>query len=132
MHDLRALSRLCRYAWAAPCSAVGLGCALVVCALGGRLQVRQGVLEVAAARPARRRALPFAAITLGHVVLARDEATLARCRAHERVHVRQYECWGPVFFLAYPVASAVQLLRGRHPYRCNWFEVQARVRSGSP
>jgi hypothetical protein len=32
-----------------------------------------------------------AAITLGHVVIARDRGLLTLSRRHERVHVRQYE-----------------------------------------
>jgi hypothetical protein len=51
-------------------------------------------------------------------------------RAHEQAHVRQYERWGLFFFVAYPAASLWQLLRCRRPYLDNWFEVQARERSG--
>jgi hypothetical protein len=41
------------------------------------------------------------AITLGHVVLATTESALKKTRSHERVHVRQYERWGPFFIPAY-------------------------------
>jgi hypothetical protein len=41
--------------------------------------------------------------------------------------VRQYERWGVVFFLAYPLSSLWQAARGRHYYWDNWFEVQARA-----
>jgi hypothetical protein len=90
---------------------------------------KAGVLEVAWSSPARRRRLPFDAITLGHVILGRSAEALELLRAHEREHVRQYERWGPVFFLAYPAASLWQWLRGRNPYWFNYFEVQARERS---
>jgi hypothetical protein len=70
--------------------------------------------------------MPIAAITLGHVVLARSAADLARCRLHELVHVRQYERWGPLFPPLYLLASCSALLRGTHPYLDNHFEREAR------
>lgn len=70
--------------------------------------------------------MPFAAITHGHVVLAVDAREMARCRAHERVHVAQYERWGPLFLLAYLGSSLWQWLQGRHAYWDNGFEVEAR------
>lgn len=66
-----------------------------------------------------------AAITFGHVVLGRDRGALESTRAHERVHVRQCETWGPLFVPAYLLASLWAVLRGRHPYLQNWFEVEA-------
>jgi hypothetical protein len=98
--------------------------------LGGTARVRGGLLEVAAAKMDRRARLPFAAITFGHVVLARTERALRETLAHEREHVRQYERWGLAFFVVYPASSLYQLLRCRHPYWCNHFEVQARRRAG--
>jgi hypothetical protein len=68
-------------------------------------------------------------LTLGHVVLARDLPALQQTRAHERVHVRQYERWGPFFLPAYAAASLWALSRGRHPYVDNWFEREARQRA---
>ncbi len=67
----------------------------------------------------------MAAITLGHVVLGRDNATLASTRAHERVHVRQCERWGPCFLPAYVIGSLLALARGGHFYRDNPFEQEA-------
>lgn len=69
------------------------------------------------------------AITLGHVVLGRDARALDMTRAHERVHVRQYEAWGPLFIPAYLLAGVCALVRGRHPYFDNRFEKEARRRS---
>jgi hypothetical protein len=127
--------RALAYAWAAPTSAVGL--VLSALALpGGHFRLVDGVLEVCGGwLPAvLRRATPLArgatAVALGHVVLARDAACLAGSRAHERAHVRQAERWGPFFLPAYLVAGAVQLLKGRDPYRDNPFEVEARADSG--
>ena len=67
----------------------------------------------------------FAAMTLGHVILAIDPLTLSAVRSHEQVHVRQYERWGLLFVPAYLASSLVQWLRGRHPYRENHFEREA-------
>jgi hypothetical protein len=65
------------------------------------------------------------AITLGHVVIGRTAQALETTRAHERVHVRQYELWGPLLVPAYLVAGVYALARGRHPYFDNRFERQA-------
>ena len=122
--------RLLRYLWAVPYTLLGLllGGAAVLC--GGRWRLYHGVVEFyggrAGAAVARLpRSLGFAAMTLGHVILAVDRSTLAQLRRHEHVHVRQYERWGPLFVPAYLLSSLVQLLRGRNPYRENHFERQA-------
>ena len=65
-------------------------------------------------------------MTLGHVVLGRNARALEVTRAHERVHVRQYESWGPFFLPAYFLAGACALVMGRHPYFDNRFELEAR------
>lgn len=122
------LVKMLRYAWASPCSLVGLVLAIPVLLLGGRAHIDSGVLEVALPGTRRHR-FDLGAITLGHVVLGGSTHTLSQLRAHEQEHVRQYERWGPVFFLAYPASSLIQLLRGRHPYWFNHFEVQARTLS---
>lgn len=126
------LGCVARRLWAAPASLLGLALALSWLALGGRMALRDGVLEVTApARPGRtgrrrRRAALFDAITFGHVVLARSAAAHEALRAHERVHVRQYETWGPLFLVAYPAESLLQAARGRRAYLDNRFEVEAR------
>ena len=66
------------------------------------------------------------AMTLGHVVIGRDARALELTRTHERVHVRQYEWWGPFFVPAYLVAGACALMHGGHPYFDNRFEREAR------
>ncbi|MGH8630028.1 MAG: hypothetical protein ACREU7_04580 [Burkholderiales bacterium] len=125
----QAALRPLKYLWAAPCSAVGLALAAAVCLAGGSARVVEGVLEVALRARPQPSQLPFQAITFGHVVLGTDHEVLARARAHEQVHVRQYERWGLFFFLAYPASSFYQWCRGRHPYWHNGFEVQAREQS---
>ena len=119
-----------RYTWAAPTTTIGL-----VVVLAGlwraRLRVIDGVLE--AHGPALAWLLSHftlmpggaAALTLGHVVIARDGWALESTRAHERVHVRQCETWGPFFLPAYLAASLSAFLRGRHFYFDNRFEVEA-------
>jgi hypothetical protein len=68
---------------------------------------------------------PIAAITFGHVVLGSNDRALDESRAHERVHVRQYERWGAIFPLAYLAASVAAAARGLSPYGGNAFERQA-------
>lgn len=119
-----------RYVWAAPASAVGLLIAAIACAGGARARVAGGLLEVAGGRWGRavgrlREPWAFDAITFGHVVLAVDARCLDRCRAHERVHVRQYERWGALFFPLYLGSSLLQWALGRHPYWDNHFEREA-------
>ena len=133
-HRWRSLLRLWRLLWASPNSLLGLVLCGVSCLAGGQVRRVDGVLEAAlpsSARPgAWRRCLPFAAITLGHVVFAASHRELERLRAHEHVHVRQYERWGPLFVPAYLVSSLVLWLRGRDPYWDNPFEIEARRLGG--
>jgi len=124
------LWRALAYAWAVPWSAFGLLAGLVACLLGASLRLREGALEIAGGllgRAVSRLPAPFSfsAITLGHVILGVDHATLAAARRHEQVHVRQYERWGIFFIPAYLLSSAYELLRGRRPYLDNCFEREA-------
>jgi hypothetical protein len=119
------------YLWTSPTSLAGLALLVPTLCTHGRARVVHGVLELsggAAAWMLRRCTLlpgGASAMTLGHVVIAIDEATHDRTRAHERVHVRQAERWGPLFFPAYAVASLIALARGQHFYRDNAFEREA-------
>jgi hypothetical protein len=132
MRRLPPAGTLLRYLWAAPATALGLLLALPALAIGAaRIAVHTGVLEVTlVGRRWRARGLsrhwPFVAITFGHVVIARSLGIQRSVRAHERVHVAQYERLGPLFLLAYPLESLLQLLRGRRPYLDNRFEREAR------
>jgi hypothetical protein len=125
----RLLPQALKYLWASPCTAVGLLLAGAACLQGGSARRVEGVLEVALGAAPQRTRLPFSAITFGHVVLGTDHEVLAALRAHEQVHVRQYERWGIFFFLAYPASSLYQWLQGRDPYWHNRFEVEARALS---
>jgi len=127
---LRMAMRGAAYAWAAPYTVVGLALGLLVIALGGRVQVQQGALEFGGGKLGQylsrlRASFAFSAITFGHVVLGLDHLTLSAVRAHEQVHIRQYERWGPLFVPAYLLSSLVELLRGRRPYLDNRFEREA-------
>ncbi|MBB4846246.1 hypothetical protein HNP55_004801 [Paucibacter oligotrophus] len=124
--------------WVFPCTALGLLAALPLCLFTpAKLSRVDGNIELvvfpgetpSSSWLAR---LPFAAITLGQVILACSEADLARLRRHEQAHVRQYQRWGVLFLLAYPAASLWAALLGRHPYRDNGFEIQARREDASP
>ncbi len=129
---MRTASRVWRYLWAFPVTLLGLLAVSLSLLTGGRARMHTGVLEchggfarfLLCVTPVRAQAM-----TLGHVVLGRDAACLDRTRAHERAHVRQAERLGVLFPLAYLGASAFAVLRGRHFYRDNWFERDARRRS---
>jgi hypothetical protein len=72
----------------------------------------------------------FAAATIGSVIIACDDAALADCGTHERVHVRQCERWGPIFPLAYVAAGLWIALKRRNLRSYYWdnpFEVEART-----
>ena len=125
------MPRWLRYLWAGPTTLPGLAIVGLTLVTGGRAIIYDGVVEAwgGAASWLLRHAVPLpggaAAMTLGHVVLARDIDCLVRTRAHERVHVRQAERWGPLFLPAYALASAWAALRGKHFYRDNAFEREA-------
>jgi len=124
------------YLWTLPTTCAGLVFIPLALLTGGGVQLVDGVLEVcggAVSAFLQHCTLVkggASAMTLGHVVLGRDRSILAETRAHERVHVRQAERWGPLFLPAYVLASLVQFLRGRRPYLDNPFEVQAYRETG--
>ena len=118
------------YLWVFPASLLGLILAAVA-SRRARATVVDGVIEIhgPALAGALRTLTPWcggaAAITFGHVVLARDQGALDSSRMHERVHVRQYERWGPFFIPAYLAAGVWAWLRGRDAYYDNPFEREA-------
>ncbi|MBN2476537.1 MAG: hypothetical protein JXB62_18125 [Pirellulales bacterium] len=116
--------------WASPWTALGLSVGLLGLATGGHAQRRGRVIEFhGGAVTWLMERLPGArfavAMTLGHTVLGRSAAMLDVSRAHELVHVRQYELWGPLFVPVYLLCSAVLWIRGKDPHRANPFERQA-------
>lgn len=126
----KAAVRLLRYLWAGPYTVLGLALGALAALFGATARAHFGVIEVFGGKLGAMLArlpepLRFSAMTLGHVILAVDRSALVQLRAHERVHVRQYERWGVLFVPAYFLSSLLQLLRGRNPYRENHFERQA-------
>ncbi len=132
------LLRALIYLWVLPGSSIGLLAALIAVCRGGRGQIIDGVLEVHGGGVTQfisrfsAKQGPICAITLGHVVIGSSPDELNRTRIHERVHVRQYERWGPLFIPAYLAASGWIWFKGQgHPYLDNPFEVEAyRVSDG--
>lgn len=124
------LERAWRYLWAGPGTVLGLA-VLLLASRRAQVAVVDGVIE--AHSPAINWGLTHltvlargaSALTLGHVVLACDAVALRLTRAHERVHVRQYERWGPLFLPAYFAASFWAAASGKHFYLDNWFEQEA-------
>jgi hypothetical protein len=127
---MRKLVQCALIVWVSPWTLLGLVLGLAALASGGGsrrvgrvLEFHGGLLNRLLCR------VPIAggaaAMTLGHVVIARTQADLDRSRRHELVHVGQYERWGPLFVPAYLAASAWQWLRGRHAYLDNPFEEEA-------
>ena len=119
------------YLWTLPTTSVGLLLLLPTLLSGGGARWVDGVLEIhggVAAFVLRRCTLlrgGASAMTLGHVVIGRTPELLDFTRRHERVHVRQAERWGPLFFPAYLIASLLVFLRGGRPYEDNPFEREA-------
>lgn len=112
--------------WTLPTTLPGLVAAGLARLTGGTMQRVDGVLEVSGGLPARwLRFLGVAAMTLGDVVLARDEAAHVLSRSHERIHVRQVRRWGPLFYPAYGIESLIAWARGGHYYYDNRFEREA-------
>ena len=126
----RRLTRVAGYLWAAPITLVGIAIAIAAWPRA-RVAIVDGVIEVQGPwlRWALHHLVPLrggaSAITFGHVVLACDQAALDFTRAHERVHVRQYERWGALFVPAYLAAGLWAALRGGHAYFDNPFEREA-------
>lgn len=68
--------------------------------------------------------------TLGVVILYSKRRTtveeFGKTATHEKRHVFQCLCLGPLMLLAYPIAMLIAVVRGQHYYYDCWFEVDAR------
>jgi hypothetical protein len=122
--------RLFGYLWALPVTCIGLFFALLAELTGGKLQVRGGTVEAHGGFLGRllRGGKLFrggAAMALGHVILARDQQCLDKSRPHERVHVRQYERWGPLLLPVHFLVSGWLAWRGYDPHLDHPFEQEA-------
>lgn len=118
------MRRLGAYLWASPATAIGA----VLSLFFDKRSVTRGIVVAEGARWPRRLGWRYRAITFGHTVLSIDELDESTLR-HEVVHVRQYERWGPLLLIVYPLASLWVKLRGGHAYLDNPFEVEARSAS---
>jgi hypothetical protein len=116
--------------WALPYTLAGILFGLIGLMTGGRVRIRGHVIEFYGGGvkwllhrfPDGQFILAF---TLGHTILGQTDASLDISRAHELVHVRQYERWGPFMGPAYLICALVLWLTGRRPYRDNPFEREA-------
>lgn len=125
------LPRPLAYLWALPTTAIGLLFVPAAIVSGGGMRIVEGVLEIHGGLVAAflRHCTPLrggaSAMTLGHVVIGRSRDLLDFTRAHERVHVRQAERWGPLFIPAYFLLSLLVFLKGGRAYEDNPFEREA-------
>lgn len=125
------LKKLAAYAWASPNTLLGILLALIVGRSTNQWVWVDGVLEISGPKLASWLNRPWGAlssitaITFGHAVLAQSREAHDFTRTHERIHVHQYERWGPAFIPAYLGASGYLWLRGRDCYRENPFEKEA-------
>lgn len=129
------LAHLLRFIWALPCTMLAVIPGVVTLLLGGSIRRVGHTIEIGVRHrqeqvPSWISKYPFGAITLGHVIIGQSHELLAVLRPHEQVHVRQCELFGPLFLIAYPLASLWALFRGRSPYEQNAFELQAVQKSG--
>jgi hypothetical protein len=125
MRPLHRAFRILAYLWASPNTMLGL-----VFVIGSQVRIVRGVIEIHG--PFTRwfldRCGPVrgaSAMTLGHVVIAQNQACLNDSRKHERIHVRQYETYGPFFIPLYFLASFHAWRTGQDFYYDNFFEVEA-------
>lgn len=131
LRPLSAALRLLAILWAAPYTLLGLIIGLIGLCTRGHVRIRAGAVEFygGGVKWLITRCLPGGqftlALTLGHTVLGQSDASLDISCAHERVHVRQFERWGPLMGPAYLLCSLVLWLQGRRPYRDNPFEREA-------
>jgi hypothetical protein len=135
MRIVKVVLRAAGYAWAAPYTALGLAIGMLVVLCGGRMEWHRGAAEFGGGHLGQlaarlRPPFSFSAITLGHVILGIDDEVLAAVRAHEQVHVHQYERWGLLFGPAYLLSSLFQWAQGRRPYLDNHFEREAYAKAG--
>ena len=128
---MRLIRKTFQVFWASPYTLLGLLIGVIGLCTGGRARIRDGAIEFhgGAAKWFVVHLLPHGqftfAITLGHTILGQTSAALDIASAHERVHVRQYERWGPFLGPAYLLASLYLWLTGGRPYRDNPFEREA-------
>jgi hypothetical protein len=121
--------------WASPWSLWGLSVGVLGLLSGGGVQRSGRILEFwGGILPLFLKYFPFVAgspvATFGHVVVGRCPRHLAACRPHQMIHVKQYECWGPLFVPTYIACWIVLWCIGKRPYYDNPFEREAFDKTG--
>lgn len=121
---------LVKILWVSPWSLWGAAIGVMGILTGGGVQRRGRIVEFwGGLIPLFLRYFPFVAgspvATFGHVVVGRSQRHLDACRPHQMIHVRQYECWGPLFIPMYLGWWFVLWCRGKRPYYDNPFEQEA-------
>lgn len=114
--------------WTAPNTVLGMFFGWLGLLSGGQVRFRDGCLEFwggSVSWMLQRLPIRAVAMTLGHTVLGINSDYLYRAGKHERVHVRQYERWGPFFLFGYFGWSAWIWWKGGNAYLDNPFEVEA-------
>lgn len=127
---MKAFLKMLKWVWASPYTLLGIFIGCLGLLTGGKVRCVDGAIEFyGGATRWIVRHLPQGpstiGFTLGHVILGQDAAGLTIASKHERVHVRQYELWGPLMGPAYLLASLWIWCRGGQAYRDNPFEVEA-------
>ena len=116
--------------WAMPSTLIGVAAGMLGLLTGGSWQLHSGCLEfhggfVTWALERMPLTGGVLAMTLGHSVIAQSADGLEISREHERIHVLQYERWGPFFLPAYLSTSVWLWCVGRDCYLENPFEREA-------
>ncbi len=121
--------KTCKYIWVFPVTFFGLIIVGLTAVSGGSVRVDYGVIEAGGgfAKWLIEHALlgKVWCATLGHVIIGLDCEYLERMRAHELIHVQQYERWGILFIPLYIASSLWAWSQGKHRYRDNVFEREA-------
>jgi len=127
MNVPKSLCRILGYVWASPATSFGILFAATSLLTGGSVRMREGIIAVSCGASAMLLYPSWfhrggAAMTFGHVIIARDEKCLNQSWNHERHHVRQFEQWGLFLSPACWLVSFVLRFRGYDPYLDNPFE----------
>ena len=123
------LLQVIKYVWVFPVTFLGLCIAGLTAITGGSVRCVSGAIEANGgfAEWVIRRILrtKVSCMTVGHVIIGLHPDGLALARAHEHVHIEQYEKWGVFFIPLYIGSSLLAWSQGKHRYRDNVFEREA-------
>lgn len=129
--------RLLQYAWVSPITLCCLPLVVLAKVSGGGVALHSGVIEVWGGWVGAwlQCGIPLLgavnAFTCGHLVAGVSLPHLHASRAHERVHVAQFERWGVLFPLVYAFAGWQAYRRGGRFYWDNPYEIAAREQAAA-